>query len=63
MWNDGAVQAHTLWQTRPALRTEEFFEQTSKVFREAHERGGDPDGARLLAIVEKFRNEFRVGAG
>jgi quercetin dioxygenase-like cupin family protein len=62
MWNDGAVQARTLWQTRPALRTEEFFEQTSEVFREAHDSGGDPDGARLGEIVEEFGAEFRVGA-
>ena len=62
MWNDGPEQARTLWQTRPALRTEEFFEQTSQVFREAHESGESPDGARLGAIVEEFSDEFRVAA-
>jgi quercetin dioxygenase-like cupin family protein len=62
MWNDGPGQARTLWQTRPALRTEEFFEQTSALFREAHESGEDPDGARLGAIVTEFSDEFRIGA-
>ena len=60
MWNDGPGPARTLWQTRPALRTEEFFEQTAAVFREAHEQGTEPDGARLLEIVETFSDEFRV---
>jgi quercetin dioxygenase-like cupin family protein len=61
MWNDGPETARTLWQTRPALRTEEFFEQTAEVFRVAHERGTDPDGERLIAIVQEFSAEFRVG--
>jgi len=25
MWNEGPERARTLWQTRPALRTENFF--------------------------------------
>jgi quercetin dioxygenase-like cupin family protein len=60
MWNEGPEAARTLWQTRPALRTEEFFEQTARVFRDAHEQGTAPDGARLAAIVEEFSAEFRV---
>jgi quercetin dioxygenase-like cupin family protein len=62
MWNDGPERARTRWETRPALRTEEFFQQTSLVFRQAHEQGGDPDGARLAQIVEEFSDEFRIGA-
>jgi quercetin dioxygenase-like cupin family protein len=61
MWNEGPEQARTLWQTRPALRTEEFFEQTAAVFRQAHEEGRDPDGERLAEIVQTYSDEFRVG--
>ena len=61
MWNDGPETARTLWQTRPALRTEEFFEQTAAVFREAQEQGRDPDGEKLAEIVQTFSDEFRLG--
>jgi mannose-6-phosphate isomerase-like protein (cupin superfamily) len=63
MWNEGPERARTRWETRPAMRTEEFFEQTAQVFRDAHERGGEPDGDRLAAIVETYSDEFRVAAG
>ena len=62
MWNEGPEQARTLWQTRPALRTEEFFEQTAAVFSEAQEQGRDPDGERLAEIVQEFSDEFQVGS-
>ena len=61
MWNEGPEQARTRWETRPALRTEEFFEQTAAVFQEAHEQGRDPDGERLGEIVQTYSDEFRVG--
>ena len=61
MWNEGPEPARTRWQTRPALRTEEFFEQTAAVFREAQEQGRDPDGEKLAEIVQAFSDEFRVG--
>jgi mannose-6-phosphate isomerase-like protein (cupin superfamily) len=60
MWNPGPEPARTLWQTRPALRTEEFFEQTAAVFSEALEQGRGPDGARLGEIVETHSDEFRI---
>jgi mannose-6-phosphate isomerase-like protein (cupin superfamily) len=60
MWNEGPELARTRWQTRPALRTEDFFEQTARVFREAHSEGRDPDGEQLAAIVERHSDEFRV---
>jgi mannose-6-phosphate isomerase-like protein (cupin superfamily) len=61
MWNEGPEQARTVWQTRPALRTEDFFDQTAAVFREAQEKGQDPDGERLAEIVRTYSDEFRVG--
>ncbi len=63
MWNDGPERARIRWETRPALRTEDFFEQTALVFRQAHEQGSDPDGARLAQIVEDFSDEFRISVG
>ena len=60
MWNEGPEPARTLWQTRPALRTEDFFEQTAAVFSEAREQGRDPDGQKLAEIVQTFSDEFRV---
>jgi quercetin dioxygenase-like cupin family protein len=62
MWNDGPDRARTRWETRPALRTEEFFEQTAQVFRDAEEQGREPDGSRLAAIVETYSDEFRISA-
>ena len=62
MWNDGPERARTRWETRPALRTEQFFEQTAQVFRDAQEQGREPDGNRLAAIVETYSDEFRISA-
>jgi quercetin dioxygenase-like cupin family protein len=62
MWNDGPQRARTRWETRPALRTEQFFEQTAQVFRDAQEQEREPDGNRLAAIVETYSDEFRIGA-
>jgi quercetin dioxygenase-like cupin family protein len=62
MWNEGPGRARTLWQTRPALRTEQFFEETAQVFSDAHEQGSDPDGSRLGAILETYSDEFRASA-
>jgi mannose-6-phosphate isomerase-like protein (cupin superfamily) len=61
MWNEGPEPARTLWQTRPALRTEEFFERTAAVFQGAKEQGRDLDGERLAEIVRTYSDEFRVG--
>jgi mannose-6-phosphate isomerase-like protein (cupin superfamily) len=61
MWNEGPEPARTLWQTRPALRTEEFFERTAAVFQGAKEQRRDLDGERLAEIVRTYSDEFRVG--
>jgi quercetin dioxygenase-like cupin family protein len=62
MWNDGPERARTRWETRPALRTEQFFEGIAQVFRDAQEQEREPDGNRLAAIVETYGDEFRIGA-
>lgn len=62
MWNPGPEVARTRWETRPALRTEDFFEATARVFQEAQAKGQPPDGEELAAIVARHRDEFRVGS-
>ena len=61
MWNPGPDRARTTWQTRPALRTTEFFEEAASVFREARDEGRPPDGQRMTRIVETYSDEFRLG--
>jgi quercetin dioxygenase-like cupin family protein len=56
MWNEGPDRARTLWQTRPALRTEDFFET---LFRLATE-GGKPGALRTAVFASEFRDEFRT---
>jgi mannose-6-phosphate isomerase-like protein (cupin superfamily) len=60
MWNPGPDRARTNWQTRPALRTAEFFEEAARVFREAQAEGSSPDGQRMAQIVETYSEEFRL---
>ena len=57
MWNEGQGQARTLWQTRPALRTEDFFEA---LFRLARSEGGKPGVLRTAVFASEFRDEFRT---
>jgi mannose-6-phosphate isomerase-like protein (cupin superfamily) len=58
MWNPGPEVARTRWETRPALRTEDFFEATARIFRQAKESGQPPDGEELAAIVARHQDEF-----
>ncbi len=60
MWNPGPEVARTRWETRPALRTEDFFEATARVFQRAAESGEAPDGEELAAIVSRHQDEFRL---
>jgi quercetin dioxygenase-like cupin family protein len=60
IWNPGPEVARSRWHTRPALRSEDFFEATAREFQQAHEQGRDPDGEALAAIVARHQDEFRV---
>ena len=55
MWNQGPGQARALWQTRPALRTENFFE-TIVGLGEA----GKPGVLQTAVIASEYRDEFRT---
>lgn len=60
MWNGGSETARLVWETRPALRTEEFL---SVVARLAQQGKLTSKGARdpLLgaAVMQQYRAEFR----
>jgi hypothetical protein len=60
MWNPGDTEAQLIWQTRPALRTEDFFVTAGRLAQ----RGKlTPNGASNLflgaALMHDFRDEFR----
>jgi quercetin dioxygenase-like cupin family protein len=60
MWNGGSTEAHILWQTRPALHTDDFFEimwglaQAGKT-----NKAGLPNLLQLAVIMQQYRREFR----
>jgi mannose-6-phosphate isomerase-like protein (cupin superfamily) len=55
--NAGTVPAVALWQTRPALRTGEFFERYAAV----QAGGGSPFA--LAAMVDDFNDVYRLALG
>jgi mannose-6-phosphate isomerase-like protein (cupin superfamily) len=55
MWNEGPGRARTLWQTRPALRTENFFETIIQIGG-----AGKPGALQTAVIASEYRNEFRT---
>jgi hypothetical protein len=61
MWNGSDRQARTPWQTRPALRTEDFFETVFRLAREGKTSAkGVPNPVQLGAIAKAYRKEFRT---
>src|SRR4051794_32249295 len=60
MWNASEEEARVIWQTRPALRTEDFFVAVGRLAQEGKltARGA---GKPLLgaALMHEFRAEFR----
>jgi mannose-6-phosphate isomerase-like protein (cupin superfamily) len=61
MWNPGPETARTRWETRPALRTEEFFETTFRLAREGKTNDkGVPGPLQVAVVASEFRDEFRT---
>ena len=54
MWNAGEEPAVVLWQTRPALRTEEFFEAVADLMSRT-----DPKPEDGVTLIEEFSDVFR----
>jgi quercetin dioxygenase-like cupin family protein len=61
MWNAGSETARVAWETRPALRTEEFFRAVARVAEAAVSGEPLPDDAPSgEALLAEFRDEFRL---
>jgi quercetin dioxygenase-like cupin family protein len=60
MWNGSSTETRLLWQTQPALHSEDFFEimwglaQAGKT-----NKAGLPNLLQLAVIMRQYRHEFR----
>jgi hypothetical protein len=62
MWNAGKSEARLLWQTRPALRTEDFFEIIFGLAQDGKTNSaGVPNLLQIAVIMQHYRQEFRLG--
>ncbi|HEX2740969.1 MAG TPA: cupin domain-containing protein [Rubrobacter sp.] len=60
MWAE-AEGVRVNWQTRPALRTEAFFETISGISRDAKSGGkGSPNLLQAAVITQAYADEFRL---
>ena len=57
MWNSGAEPATVLWQTRPALRTEQWFRAIDALGREGD---GPPSPVAIAPLLGEYRDVFRL---
>jgi mannose-6-phosphate isomerase-like protein (cupin superfamily) len=57
MWNCGEGPARVRWQTRPGLRTLEWFRAIDGLGREAE---GRPGPLALAPLVREYRDVFRL---
>jgi quercetin dioxygenase-like cupin family protein len=61
MWNPGPGRARAVWQTRPALQTEAFFEMVFGLAQAGASGGEVPDPDRAAAMLSEFADVFRIG--
>jgi mannose-6-phosphate isomerase-like protein (cupin superfamily) len=62
IWNRGAEQTRALWQTRPALRTEQWFRTIDRTIRDGRVDGkGMPGPLAFGVYLTEFRDVFRLG--
>jgi quercetin dioxygenase-like cupin family protein len=60
MWNDGDMEARVIWQTRPALRTEDFMVTVGRLAQEGRLTAKGVGNPLLgAALMQEFRDEFR----
>jgi mannose-6-phosphate isomerase-like protein (cupin superfamily) len=60
MWNGGSEPARVLWQTRPALRTEEFLGLVARLAEQGKlTSAGARDPLLGAAVMNEYRAEFR----
>jgi len=61
MWNPGEQGARVVWQTRPALRTEQWFRSIDALHREGRVgRNGMPGPLAFGAILSEYDDVFRL---
>jgi quercetin dioxygenase-like cupin family protein len=64
MWNAGDQPARTLWQTRPAGRTEEWFRSIDALHREGRVGSdGMPGPLAFGVLLTEFSDVFRLAVG
>jgi hypothetical protein len=62
MWNPGPGPARAVWQTRPALKTEGFFELVWGLAQAAKTNAqGGPTPDEAAAMMREYADEFRLG--
>ena len=61
MWNPGPGRARAVWQTRPALKTEAFFEMVWGLAQASARGEESPDPERAAAMLSEYTDEFRLG--
>jgi quercetin dioxygenase-like cupin family protein len=61
MWNPGPERVTAVWQTRPALRTEELFELVWGLAQAAARGEEPPDPERAAQMLAEYADEFRLG--
>jgi quercetin dioxygenase-like cupin family protein len=62
MWNPGPGRTRAVWQTRPALKTEAFFEMVWGLAQAT--KANDPESPspdEAAAMMDEYAAEFRLG--
>ena len=61
MWNAGSERTHVVWQTRPALKTEAFFEMVWGLAQASVDGEEMPEPGQAAAMLSEYADEFRLG--
>ena len=61
MWNAGSERTHVAWQTRPALKTEAFFEMVWGLAQASVDGEEMPEPGQAAAMLSEYADEFRLG--
>ncbi|MGH2979690.1 MAG: cupin domain-containing protein [Solirubrobacterales bacterium] len=61
MWNPAAGRARAVWQTRPALKTEAFFELAWGLAQASASGAAGPGPEEAAAMMHEYADEFRLG--
>ncbi len=61
MHNAGSEEAHVIWQTRPALKTEALFETMWGLMRDGKtNKKGVPNLLHVAVLMREYQDEFRL---